>query len=1828
MTDFNELRSRLAEERRRQEELRQEALLAGEAVGRLERLLRGARRGENPRVPGESDPLDLKHAASLERLARARGELAAGRNRVTELAAELASFTDPVKGIGRLADVHPILLLPLRLETRFKPGNQGQAQLWVRVYPDVCLADGFEETLTENEVDSGRAFWAAIWRADGDDSLERAAWRNLVAACGAGRAGWVVRTFVPANPSDKPTREDAGEILLVATGPTAQSSAAASFWEAVWRAGGDPVAEEQARTELELAVGAELAEDILLHHRPLGLLDEPVPPQTRFDAVVRVAVLQVPSLDDLEVRRTSWSSAPRIDLLPERFVLLGYEGGDAAPRVELSQPVITPLVAGPDPNAVSDEQLKPEGDALHIPDDLAWMFSFERAIEVGMAFRFDLTESQAQVGFQRLLVLGVRLADTAHEGRESFERLLEHHLYSQPGLELIRQGTPTNNTTQSGSGYAWKDDPDATFEAFFKQAPGFTPEEDSLLRSDGQRLAEGLGLSDNLLARIPGAQMHDRSEAHAMQIALWPATLGYLMDSMLAPVFSDDVVRDTRAFFTRHVSGRGPLPALRIGKQPYGIQPVSAFSRLSWFTSRQRNGGFGYPAGLYEVLRGVEEDWRPLVDHVSRVGKKSGDPHQILLDVLGLHPTSAEYYPLSADSLDHKVHELSFVNHPAALQLLDLFPAELPLALLRRFGYTGIQIPDLLTKIYRARQTPLDGPLIDDVPLSEADPIRGYAGGDNYIRWLIDAAGTSLRAVQQEDGFDNGKRPDALLYLLLRHAVQLGFYQTANSLILKAGLPHNPAALRQEPPFIHVKGSRESESRYAVLFRQEADVTGDPELTIGDYIAQQITAMEGPLPEHIAALEYLSNLPTARLERLFAEHIDTVSYRFDAWKTGLLSWGLEQIRSIPDERATTPDPVPATEKASRGLYLGAYGWVESLQPEGKTLTPVALPEDVAKSVNNGDSRPLMEDSTSLGLIHAPSINHATAAAVLRNAHVAYEGKLSVNLSSRRVRSALTILEGMRGGQPLGALLGYQLERHIHDHGSLQVRELVYPMRRAFPLAANQIAKTATEDGDSKESIAAMNVIDGRKVLEHLDRTGETVYPFGLTTLPLRTAEQEQTVTNAVAHIRDVNDAVADLTLSESVYQAVMGNYDRSTGMLDAFAKGSYPPEPEVIQTPRSGTALTFRVALHLPVTAPTNPLPGIPMTPLASVEPALNSWLADRLPSPTDVGCQVDFTDRGTGTERTVMITWEDLTLHPADLVYRAEARSDQALGDLDERILTYLHTTESVRYDQPVRIRHTDRVNGTVTWFELEAMLRSLRRLVLPSHPLRPADLMRQSDATHGDQTTTTLSRSRIQAPRDALRDVHSPALDDLIKAIDTPSNSVDDVISAYVNTVSPLAAYRLPQTGIGFTYEWRARTYSDLVDRVAALGKVWDQRRNRHTELMMEYAAQSPTAETEVLLQLLRTAEVLVSTTVSAEGTPTALELRVTAKANSFDAKRAELRQLIEIARPTLARLADDVEAALPLDAFDPEPFDLVAERAEIQRFRTELRLAAVALNQEVVKRVTAAGDTLDRHDTANANEQAALIQEGAKAIFGEDILLVPFITLPPAARTELGNARAYSESGALTKHLTDGPPAGSDRDFPVEDWLHGIARVRDKLHHWENVVLLADALPGAAPPDLTPIQLPNNTDVPWLAMELPTDTVVDSDPLLYTAHWAGPYNPAEPLCGLLIDEWTEVIPGREQTTGVAFHHDRPNAEPPQAWLLALPATFDGPWSWDDLVGAVNDALNSAKMRAIEPVHIDKTAYSALLPATHSAWTFPEISISNNLLRNMQIYTRLATE
>src|SRR5205823_5435527 len=118
--------------------------------------------------------------------------------------AQLAQLDDEVRdalgrGIFRLdpgdADAAvPLLLLPVRLETRFTDDG---AALRVRIYPDDVHIDALDRGVTEEERAAGMVYWTAVWRAKEEEA--GTAWRTFVTAAGKLRATWVARALRPTN---------------------------------------------------------------------------------------------------------------------------------------------------------------------------------------------------------------------------------------------------------------------------------------------------------------------------------------------------------------------------------------------------------------------------------------------------------------------------------------------------------------------------------------------------------------------------------------------------------------------------------------------------------------------------------------------------------------------------------------------------------------------------------------------------------------------------------------------------------------------------------------------------------------------------------------------------------------------------------------------------------------------------------------------------------------------------------------------------------------------------------------------------------------------------------------------------------------------------------------------------------------------------------------------------------------------------------------------------------------------------------------------------------------------------------------------------------------------------------------------------------------------------------------------------------------------------------------------------------------------------------------------------------------------------------------------
>ena len=204
------------------------------------------------------------------------------------------------------------------------------------------------------------------------------------------------------------------------------------------------------------------------------------------------------------------------------------------------------------------------------------------------------------------------------------------------------------------------------------------------------------------------------------------------------------------------------------------------------------------------------------------------------------------------------------------------------------------------------------------------------------------------------------------------------------------------------------------------------------------------------------------------------------------------------------------------------------------------------------------STPLLHDPTGGGFVHAPSPAQATTAAVLRagylaNASPANRDVFAVNLSSERVRLALTVLDGLRQGQSLGAILGYRFERGLHDRfAEAELDTIIDALRGAFPLRAGKLS--TVEPGTPTELIEARNVIDGLALVRRVTRTDASEYPFGAPSMPKATPAQLETLDRELDRLLDLHDAVADLAVAESTYQAIAGNPERAATTPRTFAK--------------------------------------------------------------------------------------------------------------------------------------------------------------------------------------------------------------------------------------------------------------------------------------------------------------------------------------------------------------------------------------------------------------------------------------------------------------------------------------------------------------------------------------------------------------------------------------------------------------------------------------------------------------------------------------------------
>jgi hypothetical protein len=159
----------------------------------------------------------------------------------------------------------------------------------------------------------------------------------------------------------------------------------------------------------------------------------------------------------------------------------------------------------------------------------------------------------------------------------------------------------------------------------------------------------------------------------------------------------------------------------------------------------------------------------------------------------------------------------------------------------------------------------------------------------------------------------------------------------------------------------------------------------------------------------------------------------------------------------------------------------------------------------------------------------------------------------------------------------------------------------------------------------------------------------------------------------------------------------------------------------------------------------------------------------------------------------------------------------------------------------------------------------------------------------------------------------------------------------------------------------------------------------------------------------------------------------------------------------------------------------------------------------------------------------------------------------------------------------------------------WFQRIAHVRDGAKRLQTLLMYSEAAGCSDNIGFQIAQLPK--DKPdkdrWVGLPDNTGKSIAGGRTSLAIHTPGnlrfkPISPVTnspiPISGLLIDDWVEVIPNPQETTGLTFQYDAPGAQAPQAILLAIPPDMNRPWNLDTLASIILETIELLKIRTVD--------------------------------------------
>jgi hypothetical protein len=253
-----------------------------------------------------------------------------------------------------------------------------------------------------------------------------------------------------------------------------------------------------------------------------------------------------------------------------------------------------------------------------------------------------------------------------------------------------------------------------------------------------------------------------------------------------------------------------------------------------------------------------------------------------------------------------------------------------------------------------------------------------------------------------------------------------------------------------------------------------------------------------------------------------------------------------------------------------------------------------------------------------------------------------------------------------------------------------------------------------------------------------------------------------------------------------------------------------------------------------------------------------------------------------------------------------------------------------------------------------------------------------------------------------------------------------------------------------------------------------------------------------------------------------------------------------------------------------------------------RAALNMQGLALLKEGKARIEEVDALIAAPVPAEPRARRDKLRERMRTVFGSGFVAMPLFTCVHGAelKSALGASTTVQGGDALA----------------VYTWFTRCARVRDPVARLSAPLRAAEVLGSTERLNLKVAQLPFDTKDRWVGLPAEEGKNVEAGKLSLVVQSTGTLNVEQPLCGLLADEWVEVVPSPTETTALSFQFNPPDACAPQSVLLAVPPVPDQPWTVASLHRVLVETLDLAKLRAVDAEALWEIAH--YLPATFLAF------------------------